>query len=588
MTSIIHPSLPAFLVGLFVLIFYRKNLNYLALMSALISFILCLILEPGLYKGLRIVNYEVFALKVDKLSLFFSYVFSIIGFLGLLYALKVEDRIQIGSALMYMGCAIGVALAYDLLSFYLFWEGLAVCAVMLIISARTKEAYFSSIRYILVHAVSGLSLFLGFLTLYLHYGISNIENLKTIAYTLPYFLVLLAFVINAAVPPFNAWLPDSYPNATIYGSVFLSAFTTKSAVYALVRIFPGEQILAIAGALMAFYGVIFATLENNPRRLLSYHIISQVGFMVCGIGLGSVEALNGASAHAFAHIIYKGLLFMSAGAVIYATGIERIHLLGGFAKKNPWIALYFFIGGLSISGVPLTSGFVSKSITIHAASLLHRPFEYLLMEMASVGTFFSIVLKMGYFIFFNELKPYDTRPIPWNMHLAMILASSLCILIGIFPHVYYQFLPYPIEYEPYTYKHTVGIISLFTSTALVFFMVKHVITPKPKINLDTDWFYITGSRLLYKVLNKILEPLEYRYVGEFYRIIIDKNFIYLRNKIKQFNEIFLNVFNLKFPIKLIKLSNKISLFFDGYLIKYVQLFIIFLCIFYLIILLTSF
>lgn len=588
MISIIHPSLPALLTALLMFVFYRKSLNYLALMAALSSLIISLNLEPGLYAGIDILGYEVFVIKVDKLSLFFSYVFSIIGFLGLLYALKVEDRIQISSALMYMGCAIGVALAYDLLSFYLFWEGLAVCAVLLIISARSKEAYFSSIRYILVHAVSGLSLFLGLSLLYLEYGISSIENLRVLENTLPYFLVLLAFVINAAVPPLNAWLPDSYPNATIYGSVFLSAFTTKSAVYALVRVFPGEQILAIAGALMAFYGVIFATLENNPRRLLSYHIISQVGFMVCGAGLGSFEALNGASAHAFAHIIYKGLLFMSAGAVIYATGIEKIHLLGGFAKKNPWIALYFFVGGLSISGVPLTSGFVSKSITIHAASLLHRPFEYLLMEMASVGTFFSIVLKMGYYIFFNTTKTYETKPIPWNMHLAMILASLLCILIGIFPSFYYKFLPYPLEYQPYTYSHVIGVVSLFTSTALVFFMVKHLIAPKPKINLDTDWFYITGGKFIYKLLFKILEPLEYKYIGEFYRTIVDKILIYLRNKVKEFNLLLLEILNFKLPIKLTFLSNKVSLFFDGYLIKYIQIFILALSIFYLIVLIIKF
>lgn len=580
MIDIIPPNLLALLVGLFIYFFYRRSLNYLALFTALLTFLLALKLEPGIYGGFKILNYE-FLLKVDKLSLFFAYVFSLIGFVGLLYALQVEDRIQISAGLLYMACAVGVSLAYDWLSFYLFWEGLAVFAVLLVISARTREAYFSSIRYILVHAVSGLSLFLGLALLWYYESVTTVGSLRSFSYSLPYFLILFSFAINAAIPPLNAWLPDSYPNSTIFGSVFLSAFTTKSAVYALIRVFPGEYLLAVAGAIMAFYGVVYATLENNPRRLLSYHIISQVGFMVCGAGLGSAEALNGASAHAFAHIIYKGLLFMSAGAVIYATGIEKIHLLGGFARKNPWVALYFFVGALSISGVPLTSGFVSKSITIHSASLLHRPFEYLLMELASIGTFFSIVCKMGYYIFFGKEGAYDHRPIPWNMHLAMIIASFLCILIGILPGPYYQLLPFSFHYEPYTYQHTVGVISLFASVALIFFAVRAYIAPKPKVNLDTDWFYITTGRIIYRTMNYILEPLEYRYIGEFYRTLVDRFLVAFRNLFSLFNDGLLLSLNQSLPENIYTLSRKKSLFFDGNILKYIQIFILAVIFFYL-------
>ncbi len=580
MIDIIPPNLPAFFAGPFIYFFYRKSLNYLALIMAFLTFLLVLQLEPGIYGGFKILNYE-FLMKVDKLSLFFAYVFSLIGFVGLLYALQVEDRLQISAGLLYMACAVGVSFAYDWLSFYLFWEGLAVFAVLLVISARTRKAYYSSIRYILVHAVSGLSLFLGLALLWYYEGITTVGSLRSFSYSLPYLLILFSFAINAAIPPLNAWLPDSYPNSTIYGSVFLSAFTTKSAVYALIRVFSGEYILAVAGAIMAFYGVVYATLENNPRRLLSYHIISQVGFMVCGAGLGSAEALNGASAHAFAHIIYKGLLFMSAGAVVYATGVERIHLLGGFARKNPWVALYFFIGALSISGVPLTSGFVSKSITIHAASLLHRPFEYILMELASIGTFFSIVCKMGYYIFFGKEGSYEHRPVPWNMHLAMIIASLLCLLIGTFPKPYYQLLPYPFHYEPYTYQHTVGIISLFASVALIFFAVREYIAPKPKINLDTDWFYIVTGRFTYRALNYILEPLEYKYIGEFYRSLVDRFLVAIRNLFNLFNDGLLFSFNQNFPENIYILSKKKAQFFDGNIFKYIQIFILAVIFFYL-------
>lgn len=583
MINIIPPNIPLLIFAPFLYIFYKKEFNYLALFTSILSFILLLQIEPGIYGGVYVLDYE-FLLKVDKLSLFFAYVFNLIGCIGLLYALHINDRLQTFAGLMYISCGLGVVFAYDLLSFYLFWEGLAVFAVLLVISNRNKLAYYSAIRYILVHIVSGLALFLGLLLIWKTYNIHTIDNLKSIAYSLPYILILFSFAINAAIPPLNAWLPDAYPNATIYGSVFLSAFTTKSAVYALIRVFPGEYILAIMGAIMAFYGVVYATLENNPRRLLSYHIISQVGFMVCGVGLGSSEALNGSSAHAFAHIIYKGLLFMSAGAVIYSTGLERIHLLGGFAKKNPWIALYFFVGALSISGVPLTSGFVSKSITLHAATLLQRPFEYLLMELASVGTFFSIVLKMGYYIFFGKENTYPYNHIPWNMHLAMFLASFLCILIGIAPQYYYQLLPFPIEYKPYTYHHILGTISLFSCVALGFFVVKSLIAPKPKINLDTDWFYISLGHLIYKGLLRILEPLEYKYVGEFYKIIIDKILIGLRKKVRFLNENFLYSANQSFPFQIFISSKRISTYFDGNLIKYIQIFLLAISLFYILIL----
>ena len=127
---------------------------------------------------------------------------------------------------------------------------------------------------------------------------------------------MIGFCVNAAVIPLHAWLPDAYPEATVTGAVFMSAFTTKTAVYVLARGFAGFEILAIMGTLMTLYGVFYATIENNARRILSYHIVSQVGYMVAGIGVGTAMTVNGACAHAYAHILYKGLLFMGAGTLL--------------------------------------------------------------------------------------------------------------------------------------------------------------------------------------------------------------------------------------------------------------------------------
>jgi len=576
MTVIIHPSIIGIIVGLLIFIFYRRLFNYLALITAIFIFLLCLNLQEGVYHYLTVLNLDLY-IKVDKLSLFFCYVFSLIGVIGLLYSLHEDNRFVSGPALLYMSAAIGVALAHDLLSFYLFWELLAFTAILLIISSRTKAAYYAAIRYASIHAISGLAFLLGMVYLILDYKINTVMNFQELIGTFPYYAILFAVVINAAMPPVHFWLPDSYPNASIYGSVFLSAYTTKSAVYALVRMFPGDQIISVAGAIMAVYGVIYATLENDPRRLLSYHIVSQVGFMVCGAGLGSYEALNGASAHAFAHIIYKGLLFMSAGAVIYSTGIEKLHLLGGYARKNPWVAVYFFVGALSISGLPLTSGFVSKNITIHSAAELQKPLQYLLMEVASVGTFFSIVMKMGFNIFFGYPKSdYKVDSIPWNMHLAMIIASLLCILIGIMPSYYYELLPYEEHFIPYTFTNVANSLSLFSSTALVFFIVAKLIAPKPKINIDTEWLYINIGKMLYDVFNRVLIPAEYKHVGEFYRKLIDSCIKILSNTVTNINFSYLRIIGNSLPKVVYRSAIVISGFYDGNLMKYLQYILILL------------
>ena len=153
--------------------------------------------------------------------------------------------------------------------------------------------------------------------------------------------------------PLSAWLPDAYPESSWSGMVFLSAFTTKTAVYVLLRAFPGTELLIYVGLFMVFYGIIYAILENDMRRILAYSIVNQVGFMVVGIGIGTEMALNGAAAHAFTHIIYKALLLMSAGSVLYMTGKRKCTDLGGLFRTMPLTAACGIVGALSISSFPL-------------------------------------------------------------------------------------------------------------------------------------------------------------------------------------------------------------------------------------------
>jgi multicomponent Na+:H+ antiporter subunit D len=316
------------------------------------------------------------------------------------------------------------------------------------------------------------------------------------------YLILIAFCINAAVPPLHAWLADAYPEGTVYGSVFLSAFTTKTAVYALARGFSGWEILIWAGVIMAIYGVIYAVLENDTRRLLAYHIISQVGYMVAGVGIGTMVAINGVSAHAFTHILYKGLLFMGAGAVLYATGRSKLSELGGLAKFMPGILILYMVGAFSISGVPLFSGFVSKSMIIYAAGLSGLGLVVLFLNLASVGTFLHTGLKLPYFTWFSKPvyeKNVKPVPLPPGMYVAMGLTAALCIVIGVYPQLLYNILPYPVDYNPYTANHIVEAVQILVFTGIGFYLLINQLKGKNTISLDTDWFYRRPAKLAYHV-----------------------------------------------------------------------------------------
>jgi multicomponent Na+:H+ antiporter subunit D len=320
--------------------------------------------------------------------------------------------------------------------------------------------------------------------------------------SLGFYMILIGFLINAGMPPLHTWLPDAYPEATITGSVFMSAFTTKVAVYVLLRAYSGTEILIIFGTIMAIYGVSFATLQNDFRKLLSYHIISQLGYMVVGIGLGTDLAMNGAAAHAINNILYKGILFMGAGAVIQMTGKHKLSDLGGLHKTMPLTLILYMIGGFSISAFPLFAGYISKSMILGAANHHHMPILVLLLLMVSAGTFVSTTLKIPYFMFFGKDKKIEAKEPPVNMLIAMGIAALLCIAIGSFPRLFYSVLPFPIEFEVYTGDHITSTLGILMFTALGFWVMLKKLTPHHVISLDTDWFLRKGSMVFMWVARK--------------------------------------------------------------------------------------
>jgi multicomponent Na+:H+ antiporter subunit D len=505
----VHPGL-LLIAGAWILPFLRGSTRR-AVMVVLpvLALIDCVLMQPGTYGVVHALGQELVFGRVDRLSLLFSYVFALLTLIGMIYAFHVDDDAQHVAALSYAGAALGAVFAGDFLSLFLFWELMALSAALIVWLRRERGAVAAGFRYLLVHLFGGVCLLGGIAFHWSQTGSITFGDMSPLTGSPAFALILVAFLLNAAVPPLGAWLPDAYPEATPTGAVFLTAFTTKSAIYALIRGFAGTDILVWWGAAMAVYGVVYAVLENDARRLLAYHIISQVGYMVCGVGIGTQLALNGSASHAFAHILYKALLFMGAGAVLQVTGLRKLNEMGGLYKTMPLTLGLYMVGAFAISAVPLFSGFVSKAMVVSAAGESHLAGAFLLLTVASSGTFLHTGLKLPYYMFFGRDRGLRAQEPPSNMLVAMGLAAAACIGIGVFPGLLYGYLPYPVDYAPYTARHVTATLGLLGFTALGFFLLLRHLDPEPIISLDTDWFYRRALSVSLAVTQRGLGRLEH-------------------------------------------------------------------------------
>jgi multicomponent Na+:H+ antiporter subunit D len=518
MTDFIHPG-ALFILGAFLIPLFRGRAKqvYLILIP-LLSFMSVLNLTQGTYGVFPYLGFEVVLGRVDRLTIVFAHVFTLMALLGVLYGIHVKESGQHMASFLYVGGSLGVVFAGDYLTVFIFWEMMAFSSVFLIWYRREKRSIDAGFRYLLMHVFGGLLLLAG---IFLHYKATASLAFVPIPESgagLAEYLILAGFALNAAVFPLHAWLPDAYPEATVTGAVFMCAFTTKTAVYVLARGFSGFEILAIMGTAMTVYGVCYATIENDMRRILSYHIISQVGYMVAGVGIGTVLAVNGACAHAYAHILYKALLFMGAGAVLHMTGTSKLNELGGLYRTMPLSLIFYIVGGISISGFPLFSGFVSKSMVVAGAGEAHHPVLMVLMLLASVGTFLSVGLKLPYFAWFGKDSGLRPKEVPWNMLLSMGLTAFLCFFIGVYPKALYDLLPFPVEYQPYGAYHLSETVQILLFTGLGFFLLVKKLAPEPKINLDFDWVYRWGVRGFLWLARLPLQSLDTLW-GEVYRTV---------------------------------------------------------------------
>ena len=494
--------------GLLIPMFSGRLKSIWMLLLPIIGFITLNTTPAGNHWAYQFLDYDLILGRVDRLSLVFGYIFCIISFISTIFALKVNDNVQYVAGFVYAGGALGVTLAGDLVSLYLFWEVMAIASTFLILARRTKASQAAAFRYVLVHIFGGLCLLAGIVLTISQTGSTAFEHM-TLGSTASW-LMFIGIAVNAAIPPLHPWLSDAYPEATVTGAVFLSAFTTKSAVYVMARGFAGTEMLIYLGAIMTSIPIFYAVLENDIRRVLAYSLINQVGFMMCGVGIGTALAINGTVSHAFCHILYKALLFMSAGAVLYRTGKIRCTDLGGLYKTMPLTCLFCIIGAASISAFPLFSGFVSKSMIISAAGHGKMTVVWLLLQFASAGVFHHAGIKVPFFMFFGHDSGIRTKEPPLNMLIAMGLAAFLCVFIGVYPQPLYDILPYPVDYVPYTGAHVVGQLQLLMFGALAFCLLilsGYYPAEMRAINLDTDWFYRKGAVRFYRLMDRALNGL---------------------------------------------------------------------------------
>lgn len=491
MLEITIPPAIILFIGAFLVAVTRSKLRaVIALGAPLAALYATWQIPDGVALTATLMSYEVQFVEGSPLRRLFASLFAIMAFAGALFSFRQAKWFELSAAMVYAGGAIGVSFAGDLIVMFIFWELMALSSVVVVWSGGTLGAKRAGIRYIVMHLLGGLLLKVGIEGITMHTGSMEIRALTLD--NLNAWLVFAGIMVNAAAPPVSAWLADAYPESTPTGSVFLSAFTTKTAVLALILLFPGEPILVGIGLWMIFYGIIYALREDDVRRMLSYSIVNQVGFMVVAVGIGTELALNGAAAHAVAHLFFKALLFMSAGAVIYQTGRNRFSQLGGLFRSMPLTAACGIVGALAISAFPLTAGFLSNSLTTSAAAESQLALVWFLLTAASAGVFLHAGIKFPWFVFFQAdsgLRPADP---PWNMRAAMVLMALICIGLGVFPQLLYALLPYPVDHSPYNAPRVVTQLQLLLFAGLAFFVMLPTIRRMLGASLDLDWFWRVG------------------------------------------------------------------------------------------------
>ena len=489
---LLHPGIVLILAGAVIALLPKTASRYLLPLGALAALAALLGTDKGLSVEVPFAGELKLSLFVcDEISWFFGLVFAVIGVIGSVYSMDKGRRGEKAASAVYAGSALMTVFAGNMLTFIIFWEVMAVASIYMVFQGNGPDARRSSYRYMVMHLFGGNMLLAG--VMLLSAGITAAVGPVTDTDSLPYWLMFIGTGVNCALPPFHTWVADSYPQATPESQLFMGSYTTKVAVYAMIRFFAGTEWLVIFAAVTAVLAACMALIENDLRKLLSYHIVSQVAMMVAGLAAGGDVGAAGAAMHAAFNILYKGVLLMAAGNIFTDLGLRYITDMGGLARKMPVTAVCAFIASFAIAGVPYFSGFASKALIMDALHAGGFNMSYILVTMAGVGTWLSITMRINYFVFIK--KPERELPagaatgrVPACKVLAMAAATVLVVITGIRPEMCYDMLSMDASHL-FAADHVLEYIGLFAGATVPFVLLRTFMAPHEGINLDVDRFY---------------------------------------------------------------------------------------------------
>ena len=536
MINPVHPGFILIITGLLVLVTPEKFRRAVVIGGPAAACCAVFTLKEGSWMNVRFIpELTLKLLEADRLAIMFAIIFGGGALIAAIYASGSKNKFENAAEAVYAGASMSAVLAGDWLSMIFFWEIMAIASWLIIISARTEKASKAGFRYLLVHMLGGNLLLAGIL-LKMTQGSFNIE-LLTGNQDAAFWLILAGVAVNAAIPPLHSWIADAYPEAPVGGTVYMASYTTKVGVYFIIKLFAGSEFLLWFGVIMAIFGASMALIENDLRRLFSYHIVSQLGYIVAAAAAGGAVGIDGAAAHTFNNILYKGVLFMCCGAVITSTGRRKISQLGGLAKDMPLVAGCFLIASLAITGFPLLNGFVSKSLVMNAMAEGGYHVAEIFLMVASVGTLLSIALKVNWFVFFgkgirekveSETGPIEVKPVPLNMKVAMVMGAAGCLLVGVMPGLLYGLTPFGSDGHPFTVDHVTQYIQLFSAGTLAFVMYLEHMAPHEMLTLDTDWLYRRPLKAAFNLLSAAAEKI-FQVCGSSFRFGIERFVDHLHN-----------------------------------------------------------
>nr|WP_195892509.1 Na(+)/H(+) antiporter subunit D [Halopiger goleimassiliensis] len=507
--TVAYPPLLVFAAALLVLVLPRIAGYAIGALSLAAVLGISMLAPEGQHLAMEsfLGHFEVVPFYVDDFSRLLGIGLGFLGVCAVLYAYSSDaSRAMTAIALSYVGSSVGAVFAGDWLVLVFMWELMALTSTVLVWHYG-GDAVRAGFRYALLHGTGGVIVLFAVAAHYVEAG-TFVYGPGGIANGLPALLAVVGMGVNVGFIGLHVWLPDTYPRPHFAASVFLSVYTTKTSAFVLYRAFPvdaGSDLaiyIAYMGGLMSVYGATFALLQHDMRALLSYHIQAQIGYVVAGIGIAAAAASElaaaGAMAHTFNNVLFKSLLFMAVGVVIFRTGEEDLYKLGGLWREMPLTAVAFGLGALSITAIPGFNGYVSKGMIFDAADPHYYGVEefqvlYYLLWLGAIGTLLSFI-KLGYYVFFHgesDIEVADAKP---GQTVAMLGLGGACLLFGVWWQGLADLAPlaevhdgvietiYPggeTHLFPYSFSH-LETAAILTGVAAVTF----VVVRKPLSKLD--------------------------------------------------------------------------------------------------------